>query len=1385
MRQRLLFTWLALLLGVAGANAKEAYAYYMESDHSLNFCYDDSKASRAQSYPVYSLNTNSYDPEWLSIADKIEELYFYSSFADYRPTSCYKWAFQMSNLTRVRNIQYLNTSNVTNMDFMFAQCNKLTTLDVSGFNTSNVTTMGGMFEFCFNLESISGLTNWNTSKVTAMGYMFYMCNKLTTLNLSNFNTSNVYNMNLMFTGCTNLTSISGLTKWNTAEVKYMSSMFSGCEELTSLNVSSFNTEKVTYMDDMFYNCKKLTTLDVSSFNTENVTDMGSMFKNCYALKSLKLSSSLASSSLFDSDACIGVGTASSPCELSYPTSVHLTSSFTTITPDYVVWKEGYFKSNNMHAYAVFNDSKLTFWYDDWYNTPGTNYDLNTGSNDPAWHSNAKNITSVSFSSSFKNARPTSCYSWFYGMYNLNSISGMESILNTSKVTTMQYMFYGCKLLKSINTSNFNTNNVTSMNGMFMECRALTNVNVSSFNTSKVTDMTYMFDGCDNLASLDLSNFDMSKLTSSNGMMRFCSKLSTLTIPSTANKLATNACLGIGYTDQPCKLVYPSGFTPEEQDSGEGWYKWKSGYFYDDMINAYAFLSSDGKTLTFYYDANRFSRTGGTAYSLDYNEKPAWYDKRAGVTKVVFNSTFANARPEQCDSWFEGMSNLTTITGLSYLNTSEVIWMNCMFKGCSKLTSIDLSKFNTTEVVDMNGMFQSCSGLTSLNLSNFNTSNVLTMGGMFAGCTSLSNLDLSKFNTSNVFSMASMFEDCSSLTSLNLSSFDTRNIFSEQDFDIHVAMDKMFSGCSKLTNLDISSFTIPAPFIYFLEEDDASDFGYDMEYVKDNCLYIYVGREMFKGCSSLKTLSVPASAANIDLHACDNVGTKTSPCTLVYPSGFTPQKDATGDGWYQWKGGYFIDSNMTMAYAWLSSDGKKLTFCYDKQRTSRTGTTYSLNTGTDNPGWYDKRAGITSVVFNPTFVHVLPTSCYRWFYGMSNLTSITRMKECLNTAGVTNMGYMFCDCSKLTNVDVSGFKTSNVTKTNRMFYNCSSLTDVDVRSFKMSKVTDMSLMFFKCQKLTSLDLSNFTFKSSQSTTGMMRYCTGLSELAIPSTANYLDINACELVGTTATPCTLVYPSGFTPDKQTTGDGWYKWKGGYFKDASSGNLGDANGDGEVTVNDVQMVVEYVLGKNPSGIVLANCDVTGDNEVSINDVNAIVSMVLNGPAAIAPNARESLTDMVALTARGSHCSLHLNNSEPYHAFQLEVVLPEGGSMSNVTLAEGRSNGHHAEWSEVTPGRYNVVVYATNGEALRDGSTTALMHFDIAGCKADDVSVEGIQMIDGWCRTVLLPSTSGVATGIAWVVDDASEGSNSPYYNTVGVGSNTPQRGVNIKDGRKVVKK
>lgn len=127
-----------------------------------------------------------------------------------------------------------------------------------------------------------------------------------------------------------------------------------------------------------------------------------------------------------------------------------------------------------------------------------------------------------------------------------------------------------------------------------------------------------------------------------------------------------------------------------------------------------------------------------------------------VKKVVFNASFANAKPTICYAWFYNNSNLTTIEGLEYLNTEDVTNMEYMFAGCSALESLDLSKFNTAKVTSMAYMFNKCSALKSLNLSGFNTAKVTDMNRLFAGCSALESLDLSMFNTGNVTSMPNMF-----------------------------------------------------------------------------------------------------------------------------------------------------------------------------------------------------------------------------------------------------------------------------------------------------------------------------------------------------------------------------------------------------------------------------------------------------------------------------------------------------------------------------------------------------------------------------------------------------------------------------------------------------
>lgn len=97
-------------------------------------------------------------------------------------------------------------SGVTDIDYLFESCTKLTTLDVSNFDTSKVTKMAYTFSYCTNLTTLD-LSNFNTSKVTKMDNTFSFCTNLTTLDLSNFDTINVVDMYQVFRYCENLTTV--------------------------------------------------------------------------------------------------------------------------------------------------------------------------------------------------------------------------------------------------------------------------------------------------------------------------------------------------------------------------------------------------------------------------------------------------------------------------------------------------------------------------------------------------------------------------------------------------------------------------------------------------------------------------------------------------------------------------------------------------------------------------------------------------------------------------------------------------------------------------------------------------------------------------------------------------------------------------------------------------------------------------------------------------------------------------------------------------------------------------------------------------------------------------------------------------------------------------
>ena len=481
------------------------------------------------------------------------------------------------------------------------------------------------------------------------------------------------------------------------------------------------------------------------------------------------------------------------------------------------------------GYAVFNKSKgtLTFKYGE--KPDGDNvYDTDDTWNDGLWFLwDREQLKKVIFDASFAKARPKSTANWFALAESLKQIVGIE-YLNTSKVVNMSNMFHYCAALTSLDVSHFDTSNVTDMSYMFSQCSGLTSLDVSHFNTSKVTNMMEMFGACWNLTSLNVSNFNTSKVTNMAGMFRNIS-FAELDLTSFDTRNVTNMDNMFNYCWQNLKRIYAGDkWSTKKVKSSKNMFencnKLEGGLgtvFNEKYIDAtyaridggtsspgyltsveqknkrgYAVFDSSTGTLAFKYGAKP---SGDNVFDTEtgYTPYPIW--DRPALKKVVFDSSYAKARPRSTDSWFYGAESLTQIVGIEYLNTSNVENMSSMFYMCTSLTSLDVSHFNTSNVTSMYQMFWGCEKLTSLDLSHFDTRKVTKIAEMFMFCSSLSRLDLSNFDTSHVDDfqgLGYMFAYCENLTSLDISNFNTSKI---------TVMNTMFINCKNLTKIDLSSF----------------------------------------------------------------------------------------------------------------------------------------------------------------------------------------------------------------------------------------------------------------------------------------------------------------------------------------------------------------------------------------------------------------------------------------------------------------------------------------------------------------------------------------------------------------------------------------------------
>ena len=361
------------------------------------------------------------------------------------------------------------------------------------------------------------------------------------------------------------------------------------------------------------------------------------------------------------------------------------------------------------------------------------------------------IVHIVFDKSFSTYTPTSLFRFFKNLTKLETITGLE-YLNTAKVTDMSYMFDNCSSLTSLDVTHFNTANVTNMSSMFSSCSSLTSLDVTHFNTAKVTDMSYMFCRCLSLTSLDVTYFNTAKVTDMSYMFSSCFSLTSLYLTNFNTEKVTNMSDMFSYCRALTTIYASSKFVTTQVSDSRGMFnnckklkgedewtndkatdktyaKIEGGYFSGAIPRV---KYADG-TLTFFLTSKE--TLGENEYELNRGANPpGWANHSKEITKVVFDTSFANAKPTSCCRWFFGCDKLKQIEGIKNLNTENVKDMSNMFYGCSGLISLDVTNFNTANVTNMRGMFSSCNNLATIYTSEkFVTTKVENLNSlMFKG-----------------------------------------------------------------------------------------------------------------------------------------------------------------------------------------------------------------------------------------------------------------------------------------------------------------------------------------------------------------------------------------------------------------------------------------------------------------------------------------------------------------------------------------------------------------------------------------------------------------------------------------------------------------------------
>ena len=707
---------------------------------------------------------------------------------------------------------------------------------------------------------------------------------------------------------------------------------------------------------------------------------------------------------------------------------------------------------------------------------------------------------------------------FCKLSNLVSIKGLNN-LNTSQVTDMTKMFFGCTKIVSLDLSSFDTTKVTSFNTMFASDPSLTSVDLSSFTVANDATTLGMFviseDDTPSLSKLILGKGF--KFTTRNGRPN-----NSLNLPGTWVNMGegdgsltkgtnqwSSADLMTNYQgdrDHDTYVRYTGGTVTVHRQDEEGKQlvdqngkeipdeklfgnisdsvtvdtsKEFAGYKFKENKNSdvKAFIS-DPQTITLVYSTSKTDNTWeGVPFTfnngiLSLGEKGKDYlidntaEKEIGINNNINNINTDNINEIDilgkitingpADSLFDTLPNLTQINGLNNLITSAVTDMSYMFANCPKLVSLDLSSFDTSKVAFFSSMFYADTDLSSVNLSSFTITDDAVDYSLFDSCTNLTKLVLGK---------GIKFTTTNDLPNDSLQQPGTWVNMGEGNGSLSKGTNQ-WSSADLMTNYrgdrdhdTYVRYTGGIVTVHRQDEEGKQLVDQDGKEIPDE--------KLFGNISDSVTVDTSKEIAGYTFKENQNPTitafiSDPQTITLVYSKSKT---DNTWEGVpFTFNNGVLSLGEKGESYKIFNSENKEKSYALDTRDISISQNIKGINV--DEIKEIDLNANIKII-----------GSANGLFKNLKNLATIKGLSN-LDTSQVTNMEQMFSNCPKLTALDLSSLNTDNVTSYSSMFSGDAALTSADLSNFQVAANTEMKDMFSSCSSLTKLTLGkDFKFIDS--------------------------------------------------------------------------------------------------------------------------------------------------------------------------------------------------------------------------------------------------------------------------------------------------------------------